>query len=79
MNSGAIVAWSDWRSGIERDVYAQRINSSGLVQWTTDGVAVADKPIREHNEKIISDDHGGAIIVWEQQDNFGQWDFERNE
>ena len=34
MNGGAIVAWPDWRSGIELDVYAQRINSTGIVQWT---------------------------------------------
>ena len=38
-------------------------------------LAVANKPGREHNEKIISDDNGGAIIVREQQDNFGQWNY----
>ncbi len=73
MTGGVIVAWSDWRSGIERDVYAQRIDSMGVVQWTLDGVGIATKTIREHNEKIISDDNGGAIIVWEQQSG-GQWD-----
>lgn len=73
MTGGVIVAWSDWRSGIERDVYAQRIDSFGVVQWTLNGVGIATKPIREHNEKIISDDAGGAIIVWEQQSG-GQWD-----
>ncbi len=73
MTGGVIVAWSDWRSNIERDVYAQRIDSFGVVQWTLDGLGIATKTIREHNEKIISDDQGGAIIVWEQQ-NGGQWD-----
>ena len=73
-NGGAIVAWSDWRSGIERDLYAQRIDSSGVIQWTTNGVVVAGKSNREHNEKITSDDMGGAIIVWEQQGSTGLWD-----
>lgn len=74
MSGGVIVAWSDWRTGIERDIFAQRIDSLGVVQWTIDGVGVANKPEREHNEKIISDDAGGAIIVWEQQGNNGAWD-----
>ena len=69
MANGAIVAWSDWRSGVERDIYAQRISPTGAVLWITDGVIVTNKPEREHNEKIISDDAGGAIIVWEQQNN----------
>lgn len=74
MAGGAIVAWSDWRTGIERDLFAQRIDSMGVVQWTIDGVGVANKPEREHSEKIISDGAGGAIIVWEQQGNNGNWD-----
>ena len=35
----AIACWSDGRAGTS-DVYAQRINSVGEVQWTTDGVAI---------------------------------------
>ena len=74
MSGGVIVAWSDWRSGIERDIYAQRINAQGLVMWTIDGVGVANKLERENNAKIISDGAGGAIIVWEQLGNSGLWD-----
>lgn len=73
MKGGAIVAWSDWRSGVERDLYAQRVNSNGSVLWTTDGVGVANKPEREHNEKITSDGAYGAYVVWEQQDNINYW------
>ena len=71
---GCIIAWSDWRSGIERDLYAQRIDANGNVLWQLDGVVVTNKPNREHNEKIASDGFGGAIIVWEQQDASGTWD-----
>jgi len=74
MAGGVIVAWSDWRTGIERDLFAQRIDSAGVIQWTLNGVGVANKPEREHNEKIVSDDAGGAIIVWEQQGGNGNWD-----
>jgi len=30
---GAIVTWQDYRSGAAYDIYAQRINGSGVVQW----------------------------------------------
>ncbi len=73
MSGGAIVGFSDWRSGIERDVYAQRVDSTGTIQWTLDGVGVATKTVREHNEKLVSDGAGGAIVIFEQQVG-AQWD-----
>jgi hypothetical protein len=75
MNGGAIITWSDRRNNGERDVYAQRINANGTIVWQSNGMPVATKPEREHNEKIVSDGNGGAIVVWEQYDpvNF-LWD-----
>ena len=40
-SGGAIIAWMDSRSGAHCDIYAQRINASGVVQWTADGVAIS--------------------------------------
>jgi hypothetical protein len=75
MNGGVIVAWSDRRNGGERDIYAQRVNANGQTVWINNGVPVASKTIREHNEKIASDDNGGAFIFWEQYDSLlGYWD-----
>ena len=62
LNGGVIVAWSDRRNNGERDIYAQRVNANGQVLWAMNGVPIASKPIREHNEKIASDDNGGAYI-----------------
>jgi hypothetical protein len=62
MRGGVIIAWSDWRSAIERDIYAQRINKNGNASWIMNGVPVTTKTVREHNEKIVSDGYGGAII-----------------
>ena len=72
MYGGIIVSWSDRRTGIDRDIFVQRIDSNGNELWTHNGVAIATKPNREHNEKICSDGAGGAIIVWEQEDSL--WD-----
>jgi hypothetical protein len=69
MNGGVIIAWSDWRSSIERDLYAQRLNANGIPLWTLDGVVVTNLPQREHNERMVTDEMGGAIIVFEKQNS----------
>jgi hypothetical protein len=64
---GIIVSWSDWRSGIERDIYAQRLNALGQPVWPLDGVVVVNKTNREHNQRMVMDGQGGAIVVFEQK------------
>src|SRR5207249_2672001 len=67
--SGAIVAWYDDRT-FNFDVYAQRVNSAGAVQWTVDGVAIctaaegAALPLLNYGPAIVSDGGTGAIIGW---------------
>jgi len=60
---GAVVAWYDYRSGHNR-VYAQKVDASGVVQWTTDGVALCPFPYGQQSPRIISDGAGGAIVAW---------------
>jgi hypothetical protein len=61
--SGAIVTWFDYRSG-NYDIYAQRINAAGAVQWTADGVVLATVPGEQAYPTIIADEAGGAIATW---------------
>jgi len=60
---GAIVTWNDFR-GTKYDIYTQRISSGGVVQWTTDGVAVCTAGGHQQYPTITSDGAGGAIIAW---------------
>ncbi len=74
-NGDVIITWSDLRSGTERDIYAQKIDVSGNILWTLDGVVVANQVEREHNEKICSDGAGGCFIVFEKEISpTYQWD-----
>ena len=70
---GAIVAWNDARSGAELDIYAQRVNSSGVVQWTADGAALCIAPgdqfFLSRQDGIASDGSQGAFVTWEDQRN----------
>ncbi len=62
--SGAIVTWYDLRSGTFDDVYAQRINSAGTVQWTANGVVISSAANDQNDPVIAADGSGGAIITW---------------
>ena len=61
---GAIVAWTDYRNSDDRDIYAQRVDATGAVQWTVDGVAVCTAANTQNGIQIVSDGNGGAFIAW---------------
>lgn len=61
---GAIITWDDSRSGSSLDIYAQRIDSSGNVKWTSNGIAVCTAINNQFSTQICSDEAGGAIITW---------------
>lgn len=60
---GAIVTWYDSRNGYP-DIYAQRIDGSGVVAWTANGVPVSTAPNTQTDPRIVTDGLGGAIITW---------------
>ncbi|MFX0032673.1 MAG: hypothetical protein ACFE9P_08405 [Candidatus Hermodarchaeota archaeon] len=61
---GAIIVWNDYRSGTDYDIYAQRIASNGIVQWTTNGIAISTASEDQIDPQLTSDGAGGAIIAW---------------
>lgn len=60
--NGIIIAWMDNRNA-NYDIYAQRINLNGDTLWPG-GVAICTAESLQGGQKIIKDDHGGAIILW---------------
>jgi len=65
---GAIVVWQDERGGeVNRqywDIYAQRVDSNGVILWQENGIPVSALPEYQAYPVIISDGEGGAIIAW---------------
>ena len=61
---GVIAVWSDTRNGANQDVYAQRLNGSGVAQWTAGGVPVTSASGPQGNPQIATDGAGGVIAVW---------------
>jgi hypothetical protein len=70
-SGGAIVAWVDNRDPSGNPVvFAQRVNSSGSVQWAADGVAIVDPTsLVSFAPVMASDGAGGAIVVWNDDRN----------
>ncbi len=62
-SGGAIVTWSDNRSG-NYDIYAQRVSAAGAVQWAADGVALCTAASAQVYPMTVSDGAGGAIVTW---------------
>jgi hypothetical protein len=60
---GAIISWQDQRSG-SWDAFAQRVDGSGSVQWTTNGVGVCTATGNQYGPATASDGAGGAVVAW---------------
>lgn len=63
---GAIITWSDGRNGNSNtsDIYVQRINLIGTVQFPTNGVAVCTASYSQNNPQLVPDGNNGVIISW---------------
>ena len=59
---GMIVAWQDERSP-DYNVFAQRIDGSGVAMWHVDGKPMTGKD-QELIIDIVPDGAGGAVLVW---------------
>ena len=67
-SGGALISWLDSRN-LKYEIYVQKIDSSGAVQWTTDGVLAGSIAKNLVEPQIVSDDAGGAIVVFHDTDN----------
>lgn len=71
MDGGAIIIWQDERdTGFYDDIYAQRINKTGDVQWRVNGTVICNESNSQNSLSMVSDGAGGAFIAWsDQRDN----------
>jgi len=60
---GAIISWCDPRSG-DLDVYAQRLDASGAVQWSFDGLSIASGAGDQQCNRIEEYGTGSAVIAY---------------
>jgi hypothetical protein len=61
---GAVITWQDKRYNVDYDIYAQRINSSGTLLWTANGLSICNAVNTQSNPRIEPDGSNGALIGW---------------
>ena len=64
-SGGVVITWPDRRSETNWDIYAQRVDNTGLLQWAANGVGVCLQSGDQVEPRIISDGVGGSIISWQ--------------
>jgi hypothetical protein len=62
-SGGAIIAWTNKDTG-GWDIFAQRVSSSGSLEWPVDGVPVCTAGGDQRGAQLVSDGAGGAVIAW---------------
>jgi Secretion system C-terminal sorting domain len=71
--TGAIIVWDDNRTANnDQAIYAQKVNASGVEQWTSGGVLISDIAGANNNQRnpyLTKDGSGGAIIAWQDTRN----------
>ncbi|MBN1163185.1 MAG: T9SS type A sorting domain-containing protein [Candidatus Krumholzibacteriota bacterium] len=72
---GVIITWADNRT--EWDIYAQKIDTTGVIQWTGGGIAVCAATGPQSSPELTSDHNGGAAVTWTDQRD-GDYDIYAN-
>lgn len=79
-----VIAWQDFRNGVDWDIYAQMVTVDGLVgpdmsyyvghyQWPADGLAISVAPGSQIRVRITGRTGGGVALAW--QSNYAPaWD-----
>jgi hypothetical protein len=65
-SGGAVVGFVNMNetAGPYRDIYAQRINANGELQWTTRGVSVCTAPNKQDTPVLACDAAGNTVLAW---------------
>lgn len=62
---GVFIVWQDPRLATSNnDIYGQKINSAGVVQWGASGSLICSATANQLLPAIVSDNAGGIITTW---------------
>ncbi len=64
-NGGAYIIWVDYRDEPDYgDIYAQHINSEGVISWDESGIPLTNVPGKQVAPNAASDGIGGVFVIW---------------
>lgn len=62
---GVVAAWSTSQNGGQNDIYAQRLNASGVAQWGVNAKALCTDPADQLNPVLERTAAGNFVVAWE--------------
>jgi hypothetical protein len=71
---GIVVSWSAFGPGLNRNVYIQRLSSTGAPVWASEGTPVCDVPGAQGEPVLVTGRNQGAIVAWEDRRPIGEAD-----
>jgi hypothetical protein len=64
-DGGVVVAWYDGRNGYNNyDIFAQRLNSNGVVQWAANGHDVCTASLNQRYPRVVIG-NGAVFVAWQ--------------
>src|SRR5262245_50155965 len=69
--SGIVVGWThgDGNGPTARDIWAQRINTAGVAQWTANGLSICGTVGNQESGRVVADNSGGVFVAWQDSRN----------
>jgi hypothetical protein len=73
-SGGAVIAWTDERSGFKKDIYAQRIDADGDTLLPADGIPICTALNNQVEMQLVGDGSTGAVLTWaDSRDGISDW------
>lgn len=71
VNGNVFVIWEEDRdqTRVGSEIYIQKLDAVGVPLWMNDGVLVSNPNIITNKPSVCIDGNGGAIVVWQEQNN----------
>ncbi len=63
-STSVIIAWEDDRSGLQTDIYAQKLDLAGSKLWYSTGIPVCINESYQGEIRMTPDTNGGCYIAW---------------
>lgn len=64
----AILVVNDIRAGVDWDIYAYKIDTSGAFLWGADGLTISNNSVDEYIPQVAVTTNNNAVIVWQADD-----------
>ncbi len=67
-----LVVWEDCHTETVTDIYAQKLDLDGQLQWASDGLLICGAIKKQAGPKAVKDNSGNAILIWEDTRSSGK-------